>query len=344
MNMTVQNIRIEYLASEKLVFLPLKVVRNHLEGDQAAVNHKANPENTKLMKPIKTKKTNIVRTRFVVCATTWLAVFAGNTLATQTPLMFRNESPQQIHGGLTDHILDTSWGTNVLTLPFTGTTTYDFYTPRLAAPSNLSATGNGGTAICMSNTGQSTANNVSVAGGMKYYDYDPDTGAETLILDTGSSSTKNINSGQTVGFSTPTAAMPGDYTIPAGHMLHAALTIALVSGDPGTNVALVYNAPAGSNKYTEAQLSQNSSNSTLSWQLVTAPPPALSIFEKNNGQMSLTGYGSPMTTYAVQCTSDLTSGNWVTLTATVSDEGGLYNFTDKDAPNHPCRFYRSISQ
>ena len=269
---------------------------------------------------------------------------AGNALATQTPLMFRNESPQLIHGGLTDHILDTNWGTTVLTLPFTGTTTYDFYSPRLVSPSSIAATGNGGGAICMSNTGLNTSNNITVTGEMKYFDYDPGTGAQTLIIDTGASDAKNVNSGQTVTWATPTPAMPGAYTIPVGHMIHIASTIVLVSGNPGNYVGLVYNAPVNG-KFTEGQLSENSSGSSnTGWAFDSAPlPPPLSIFPQSNGQMLLTGYGAALTTYSVQATTNLAGGSWVTLTTTNSDDGGLFSFMDKDATNYPCRFYRSAT-
>lgn len=276
--------------------------------------------------------------------TAWMCVLAGNTLATQTPLMFRNESPQLIHGGYTDHILDTNWGSTVLTLPFTGTTTYDFYSPRLVSPGSIAATGNGGGAICMNNTSLGASNSVTVTGEMKYFDYDPSTGAQTLIIDTGASDTKNVNNGQTATWATPTPAMPGAYTIPVGHMIHIALTIVLVSGNPGKYVGVVYNAPVNG-KFTEGQLSENSSGSiNTGWAFDSAPLPApLSIFPQSNGQMLLTGYGTALATYSVQATTNLAGGNWVTLTTTNSDDGGLFSFMDQDATNHPCRFYRSVT-
>lgn len=287
---------------------------------------------------MKTDRTTMKKKWAIVWAA-WLCVFAGNTLATQTPLVFRNEVPQLIHGGLTDHLLDSTWATNQLTLPFTGTTTYDFYSPRLILPASVLATDVGGGVIYMSNN--STNNNVTVTGEMMFFDYNPGTGEQTLILDTGVSATKNINHNQSVNWSTPTPYLPAAYTVPVGDMIHIALTVVLVAGNPGNSVSLIYNGPNGS--CTVGQLVENRSF-TLNWAFDSAPLPApLSIFPQSNGQMLLTGYGTALTTYSVQASTNLAVGNWVTLTTTNSDDGGLFSFMDQDATNYPCRFYRSVT-
>lgn len=277
----------------------------------------------------------------LLSASAILFACAGNALATQTPLVFRNQSPQQIYGGLTDHILGTNWGTTQLTLPFTGTTTYDFYSPRLVLPASLLTTDSGGGVIYMSNQGRTNLYNITVTGEMKFFDYDPGTGTQTLILDTGVSNPKNVNNNQTVNWSTPIPLLPAACTVPTNHMIHIALTIALVSGYPGNYVNLIYNGPNGS--CTAGQLPQNRTT-ILNWAFDSAPlPPALSIFPQANGQMGLGVYYAAQTACSIQATTNLCGGSWVTLVSTNTDANGLLNFVDRDAMNYPCRFYRSVT-
>jgi hypothetical protein len=258
--------------------------------------------------------------------------------ATQTWLVLRDESPQVIHSGLTDQVLDTTFGTNQATLPFTGTATYDFYSPRLTTSVSLSTTDKGGGVIFMSNDSVNNVNNFSVTGEMKYFDYDPATGNETLIVDTTASVPKAVNQNQTVNWSTPTLPLPVAITIPAGHMIHVAMTLALVSGNPGSHAKLIYNGPQGD--CTAAQLPQNRALFP-DWPLDAASVPTLSIFPQSNGQMVLGYYGAPQSSVSIQATTNLTAPDWVMLVTTNTDLHGVFNFVDQDAPIYPCRFYRA---
>jgi hypothetical protein len=156
----------------------------------------------------------------------------AGAMATQLPL--RSEpNGVYIHNGVTSQTVETAFGTNVLALAFTGTTTCDFYSPPLSTNANLVPSDKGGGMIYMQNTGASVTDDFSVSGQMQYFDYDPATGTQTLIVDTTASPPKNVNHGQIVNWAIPNALLPANATIPAGHMIHIAMTIALVSGSPG---------------------------------------------------------------------------------------------------------------
>src|SRR6266704_5184318 len=186
---------------------------------------------------------------------------APAVLAAPTYLALRQESGAWIYGGATSQTIESAFGTNYAALPFSGTTRYDFFSPRLATATALTTSDKGGGTIFMFNSSPSHANDFSVTGRMLYYDYDPRTGNETLISDTGNSGTKNVNMGQFVNWALPNVKLPANWTVPAGHLLHIAVTLTLASGNPGTFGLLVYNGPQTSS--TTALLPQN--NNQVSW-------------------------------------------------------------------------------
>lgn len=280
---------------------------------------------------------------YLACAT-WLCV-CGHALAVQTWLALRDEAPMAMHSGLTAQIVDRTFGTNVETLPFSGTTTYDFYSPSVTSSVSLVPSDKGGGMIYMINTSTTNANDFSVTGEMKFYDYNPGAGTETLIVDTTASPPKDVNHAQKVNWAIPNALLPTAYTIPAGHMIHIAMTIALVSGNPGGFGQVEYNSDANgpSTPTTSGFLPQNRST-VLAWPFDTAPlPSALSIYPQANGQMVVGVYGAAQTAFSIQATTNLTTPTWVTLVSTNTDVNGLYNYVDQDAKNYPCRFYRSFT-
>jgi hypothetical protein len=304
---------------------------------------------------------NIVKNRFfkLVACGAMVCAWSGPVLATQTALALCNGGPLTIHSGLTAQVVDSTFGTNLETLAFTGTTTYDFYSPRLISSVSLVRSDKGGGVIYMSNTGATSSNDFSVTGDMQFFDYDPASGTETLIVDTTASSPQDVNHGQTVNWAVPNALLLADTTIPAGHMIHLALTITLVSGQPGNFGQVLYNGPAGSSTF--GLLPQNPGHkegldsvgglrtpgdhsTVFNWTFdAPAVPRPLSIFPQSNGQMVLGCYGSAQTSYCIQVTTNLTSSAWVILVTTNTDANGLLNFTDQDAAHCPCRFYRRVT-
>src|SRR5580692_6108379 len=77
---------------------------------------------------------------------------ARQAWATDGPLPL-HYAPQglAIHNGVTTLAIETSYGTNLMGLAFTGTTTYDFYSTPLTATVNLPTSDEGKGIICMQN-------------------------------------------------------------------------------------------------------------------------------------------------------------------------------------------------
>src|SRR2546428_12130859 len=112
---------------------------------------------------------------FLVVA--FLGNAASNVPAGPTSLPLRAESGTCIYGGSTTQTIETTFGTNSAALPFTGTTSYDFYSPPLIAATTLEASRKGGGIISMEDTSATSANDFKVTGRMQYLDYDPATGS-----------------------------------------------------------------------------------------------------------------------------------------------------------------------
>lgn len=270
---------------------------------------------------------------------------AQNVLATQTWLEFRAGCTMPIYNGYTVQTISTNSGTNMTTLPFSKTTTYDFYSPPLGQSVPLTTSDKSGGVVYMENTGTTVATDFSVTGDMHFYDYNPATGAQVSIVDTGASSPKNVNHGQNVNWAIPNAAIATNYTIPAGHMIHVALTLGLVSGNPGTAGLLVYNGPSGPS--TSGFLPQNRS-AALDWQFNTSvvygkAAKMLCISAQPGGKMLVSCAGSATTSYSIQACTNLQSSVWTTVGATNSDSNGLFSFVDQHAGSYPCCFYRAMT-
>jgi hypothetical protein len=258
-----------------------------------------------------------------------------------TALALRSEyNGVYIHNGVTSQTIETTYGANLLALAFTGTATYDFYSPPLSSNVYLVPSDKGGGMIYMQNTSTNVANDFSVSGRMQFFDYDPVTGMQVLIVDTTASPSKNVNHAQTVNWAIPNALLPANTTIPAGHMIHVAMTIGLVSGNPGGFGQVLYNGPSGSS--TAAYFPQNRSG-LLNWALVSgviSPPADLVLGVLPGGAAEINCSGTPGGTYLIQATTNLLTASWTTIGTNVVGTNGLSTFIDQDAPNYRCRFYR----
>jgi hypothetical protein len=357
--------------------------------------------------------------------------------ASPTTLPLRFESVGTcLYNGSTTQIVETSYGTNLLGLAFSGTTAYDFYSPPLASAMSLTAGDKGGGTITMRNTAASGANDFAVVAEMQFYDYDPATGAETLIVATGNSGNHNVNHGVTSTWAVPNPNLPGNVTVPAGHLLHAQLLITLNSGNPGGFGQVLYNdvtnsctallpqnrlktwnftsptGPAITSQPTDQSVTNGltatfsvtatgagltyqwecSTNSGSSWNNINAAdgpdyttptttaadngnqyrvvvngvcgpslvssaatltvvsaatPPvssaptivSLNIMPDHSALLQCAGNQDQV--YLIQATTDLTSGNWLTISTNAIGSNGLDWFVDTDATNYPSRFYRT---
>ena len=275
-----------------------------------------------------------------------LLVASGQTSsATQTWLTLRSGCAMPLHCGVTVQTLSTNFGTNLAALAFSGTTTYDFYSPPLSQTVSLTPSDKAGGVIYMQNTGTTGASDFSVTGRMAYYDYDPGTGLQVLIADTGASPPKNVNHTQLVNWAIPNVTLPTNLTIVAGHMLHVAVTVGLVSGTPGSSGWFIYNgnnAPS-----TSAFFPQNRSN-VLNWTFDTSAvlgvaAKIISVTPQADGTMLISCAGQAATAYSIQATTTLQPAVWTTFAGTTSDSNGLFSFVDANAAGHSTCFYRAVT-
>lgn len=272
--------------------------------------------------------------------------FAQKSSATQTWLALRTGSVMPIYGGYTVQTISTNYGTNALVLPFSGTNaSYDFYSPPLSQAVALTTTDKGGGIVYMQNTGTKTSNNFAVTGEMHYYDYNPNTGVDVSIVDTGTSSFKNVNAGQTVNWSIPNVSIPANYTIPVGHMIHVRLTIALYTGNAGNWGFVVYNGP--DKAATSSYFPQNRSM-PVAWQFNSSvvygtAAKMLCLTPQAGGKMCVSCAGTASATYWIQATTNLQSAVWTTIGSTNSDSNGLFSFVDQHAGNYSSCFYRAVT-
>lgn len=230
-------------------------------------------------------------------------------------------------------MLRTGFGNQSATLPFAGTTTYDFYSPPLAASIDLGFHPRAGGTIFMTNSAPSEANDFEVTGRMRFFDHDPASGVDVLLADTKTSPPVNVNHDRATQWSLIKTDPLSNLTIPAGHILHLSLTITLKKGSPGGFGYLLYNGPSGSS--TVALFPENA---TLGWSF-SSSAAAVCI---PGGCVAVTFPGIPGVVYEVQAATNLASPVWVPIASTSADVSGWLCWIDADASIFPVRFYRTI--
>lgn len=252
-----------------------------------------------------------------------------------------------IHNGTTTQAIASSYGTNPLGLAFTGTTTYDFYSSPLTADVAMQTSDEGQGSICMQNANATSANDIQVTGEMRYYDYNPFTGTDTLIVDTGTSG-KGVPHGQTVSWDMKSVSLPANYTMPAGDQLHVAVTITVVSGNPGAATQVLYNGPKDMTTIADITYPASGNFIQLAWPFPSssiASWPNVSLGYSVDPSVQLRFFGTPGTTYLVQATTTLgNASSWVTIGTSVAAGNGFLSYIDNDVTNYPSRFYRVTPQ
>ena len=259
--------------------------------------------------------------------------------AASSYLPLRQESGACIYDGITENTIENTFGSKLAVMTFSDSTTYDFYSPPLASATTLTTTDKAGGTIFMKNTSSSHANDFAVTGRMRFYDYNPISGSELLIVDTGDSSVKSVNAGQTVNWAIPNVQLSAKRTVPAGHLLHIAVTISRVSGNPAGFGQLLYNG--AKNNSTTALFSQNYDQ--VFWNFAPVGSGRLSISRLPDGSQRLISVAAPYQTYSVVATTNLASPVWTVIGSATANCSGSFSFTDKNAGNYSCRFYRLVT-
>jgi hypothetical protein len=270
---------------------------------------------------------------------------AREARAVDGPLPLRCASPGvAIHNAVTSLAVGTTCGSNVVGLAFTGTTTYDFYSTPVMAAVSLFTSYVGQGAIYMQNANPTSTNDFQATGKMRYYDYNPFTGTDTLIVDTRTSDKANVQHGQSTHWNMNPVPLPANYTIPAGDLLHVAVTITVVSGNPGAGTQMLYNGPSGTSTFADITYPASDNWTALAWPFgfsSVASWPFASINFSPDPYVQINSYGTPGSNYLVQATTTLgNASSWVTIGSSVAAPNGFLTYIDNDVTNYPCRFYR----
>jgi hypothetical protein len=253
-----------------------------------------------------------------------------------------------INSGFTTQVISSSYGNNPMGLAFTGTTTYDFYSSPLTADVALQTSDEGLGIIFMQNANPTSANDFQATGEMRYYDYNPFTGTDTLIVDTGISGKDNVQHGSTTHWNMNPVSLPANYTMPMGDLLHVAVTITVVSGNPGTGAQVLYNGSAGSTTIADITYPASGNFIQLAWPFPSssiASWPNVSLGYSPDPAVQVRFYGTPGTNYLIQATSNLGDpSSWATIGTSVAGGNGFLSYIDNDVTNYPSRFYRAVTQ
>jgi hypothetical protein len=102
---------------------------------------------------------------------------------------------------------------------------------------------------------------------------------------------------------------------------------------------VIFNAIAGT-PYSIAVDGYNGASGNIQLELATVQAVRLtSIVFLPDGSAQVFGEGTPDTTYVIEASNDLV--NWTEFGTVLSDNVGVFSFTDFDAPNSGVRFYRA---
>ena len=132
-------------------------------------------------------------------------------------------------GGSSSRVLDTGYATSAFVESLTGSAnSFDFYSSPLSSSMNLLAGDNGDAAVWINNVGGA---DIIVNVSASFFDYDSNTGTQTLLVTTATNTGTTIHAGMPVKVDTgPGAGLLADYPIPVGHQLKATIEIDVTSG------------------------------------------------------------------------------------------------------------------
>ena len=147
--------------------------------------------------------------------------------------------------GSSSRVIDTTYGTSATAESLTGAAnSFDFYSTPLSIAENLLTGDTGNAAVWINNLPAGPGADIIVNVSATFFDYDPNTGAQTALLSTGTNSaTINVSNPQKVSTG-PGAGLGADYTIPVGHQLKATVEIDVTSGT-ATDGRIEYDGPFG---------------------------------------------------------------------------------------------------
>ena len=240
--------------------------------------------------------------------------FALQTAWSQSPFLLPlrlEASGTCIGNGSTAQTIETTYGSTPALLAFSATTTYDFYSPPITVAPALAPTDKAAGKIWLTNGSPSGDFDVTVR--LLFFDYDPTSGLEMQIADSGVSGPARIKHLQASQAVTPNTSLPAASTPVIGHLLHIKLAVTLINGTP-SNASILLNAPNGVDGDSFAMLPQNKTTKTWSFGPLTASPsatitPSASSVLANSTGNTASVSATPGATYAWTITGgSLTAG------------------------------------
>jgi hypothetical protein len=163
-------------------------------------------------------------------------------LAATTPLPLRYEpsgtcvynatsSPEAVEAG---------FGTSAYNLPLTGSMSFDFYSPPIVTAPTFTAADRCSGKLWITNGGNITFN-ATVK--FSFFDYDPHSGAEIPLGESGVSAQAKMNRQTAKKLTTPKGITITNMTPSSGHLLHVRVAVTVYG--TANNASIVFNAPSG---------------------------------------------------------------------------------------------------
>jgi hypothetical protein len=237
--------------------------------------------------------------RFLAAAVAATIIFASaeNLPTAATSLPLRCESPGACTGsGITHLTIEGVYGSGIVGLPFSGSTNYDFYSQPMTAGPALKTSDKGAGQLWMANGNSTTDFKVTVR--FVFYDYNPASGQETKIVDSGATAGMAVKHSQAVQINTPQGPLLAPFTPVAGHLLHVRVAVTLASGTVTSGLVLL-NALSGT---PGASIAMLPAASTKTWTFASSAPPVITAQPTNQtvccgGAASLSLIASNATAY-----------------------------------------------
>jgi hypothetical protein len=181
------------------------------------------------------------------------ALFLASLNAATTPLPLRYEplgtcvynatsSPEAIEAG---------FGASAHTLPINGSTSFDFYSPPIVTAPSLTTADRCSGKLWITNAG-TVVFNATIQ--FSFFDYDPHTGVEILLGQSGVSGKTKINLRTVKKLTTPGGVVITNMMPSVGHLLHVRAAITVYG--TANNASIVFNAPSGGKGDSAAYLPQ----------------------------------------------------------------------------------------
>jgi hypothetical protein len=211
--------------------------------------------------------------RAAAAAATILLASAEKAFPAATSLPLRYESPGVCTGrGITPLTIEGIYGSSIIGLPFSGSTNYDFYSRPITVAPALKTSDKGAGQLWMGNADYTADFKVTVR--FVFYDYNPASGTEIQIVDSGASAGMAVAHRQAVQVNTPQGNISAPFTPVAGHLLHIRVAVTLTSGT-ATNAYVVLNTQSGTLGDSIAMLPAGSSKTWAFASPSSVPPPVI---------------------------------------------------------------------